>query len=123
MATMNKPPVLRIAAVQILLVSLASAVLHFGGEAVTALSVFLGGALCALPNAYFGLRAFRHSGARAAHRVLENFYRGEAGKFVLTIAGFAAVFAAVKPLNAAALFISYGLSVVLQWILAARLVR
>ncbi|AMX03934.1 ATP synthase subunit I [Microbulbifer thermotolerans] len=120
---MTKPPVLVIAAVQLVLVSLAAAVLHFYGRPVSALSVFLGGALCALPNAYFGLRAFRESGARAADRVLQNFYRGEVGKFVLTLTGFAVVFASIKPLNPAAVFISYGLCVILQWLLAARLVR
>ena len=120
---MHKPPVLIVAAVQLLLVSLAGTALHFSGKPVTALSVFLGGALCALPNAYFGLRAFRHSGARAASRVVENFYRAETGKFVLTVVGFAAVFAAVRPLDAAALFVSYGLCVIVQWLLVARLVR
>lgn len=120
---MQKPPVLIVAAVQLLLISLAGAGLHFTGRPVTALSVLIGGALCALPNAYFGLRAFRESGARAANRVVENFYRGETGKFVLTLVGFAAVFAAVRPLNPAALFISYGLCVIVQWVLVARLVR
>lgn len=124
---MQKPPVLVIAAVQLLLVSLAGIGLHYGGAPVAALSVVIGGALCALPNAYFGLRAFRGEprdrGARAASRVLENFYRGEVGKFVLTLTGFAAVFAVVKPLNPAALFVSYGCCVIVQWLLAARLIR
>ena len=120
---MQKPPVLIVAAVQLLLVSLAGAGLHASGRPVTALSVVLGGALCALPNAYFGLRAFRDSGARAAQRVLENFYRGETGKFVLTLVGFAAVFVVVRPLDPAALFISYGLCVIVQWVLVARAVR
>ncbi|WP_444895611.1 ATP synthase subunit I [Microbulbifer sp. SSSA005] len=120
---MTKLPVLRIAAVQLLLISLTSAVLHLSGKPVTALSVFIGGALCALPGAYFGWRAYRDSGARAAHRVVGNFYRAETGKFILTMAGFAAVFATVRPLNAAALFISYALCVIVQWILVARMVR
>ncbi|MCO1334883.1 ATP synthase subunit I [Microbulbifer sp. OS29] len=120
---MKKPPVLRIAAVQLLLVSLTSAVLHLSGKPVMALSVLIGGALCALPGAYFGRRAFRDGGARAAHRVVGNFYRAESGKFILTMAGFAGVFVTVKPLNAAALFISYGLCVIVQWILVARMVR
>lgn len=134
---MSKPPVLVIAAVQLLLVSLASAALHFYGKPVIALSAFIGGALCVLPNAYFGLRVFqgwvyrggrrpgerRHSGARAASQVVESFYRAETGKFVLTLVGFAAVFAAVRPLNAAAVFISYGLCLLVQWLLAARLVK
>lgn len=129
---MQKPPVLVIAAVQLLLVSLAGIGLHYGGAPVAALSVVIGGALCALPNAYFGLRAFRdylgrgeprNRGARAASRVLENFYRGEVGKFVLTLVGFAAVFAVIKPLDPAALFVSYGCCVIVQWLLAARLIR
>ncbi|MEW5250360.1 ATP synthase subunit I [Microbulbifer sp. 2201CG32-9] len=120
---MLKPPVLIVAAVQLLLVSLAGAALHLSGEPVTALSVVIGGALCALPNAYFGLRAFRHGGARAAHRVVSNFYRAETGKFALTLVGFAAVFALVEPLNPAALFASYGLCLAVQWGMVARLVR
>ncbi|MGL6159580.1 ATP synthase subunit I [Microbulbifer sp.] len=124
---MYKPPVLVIAAVQLLLVSLVSAALHFCGKPVIALSAFIGGVLCALPNAYFGFRVFhgerRHSGARAAGQVVESFYRAETGKFVLTLVGFAAVFAAVRPLNAAAVFISYGLCLLVQWLLAARLVK
>ncbi|WP_323846144.1 ATP synthase subunit I [Microbulbifer magnicolonia] len=124
---MTKPPVFVIAAVQLLLVSAAAAVLHLYDRPVAALSVILGGALCALPNAYFGLRAFqghpRERGARAANRVVGNFYRAETGKFVLTLLGFAAVFAAVRPLNPAALFIAYGLCVIVHWLLVARLVR
>ncbi|MFI2811102.1 MULTISPECIES: ATP synthase subunit I [Microbulbifer] len=120
---MYRPPVLLVAAVQLVLVSLAGAVLHFYGRPVTALSVFIGGALCALPNAYFGFRAFRHRGARSADRVVASFYRAETGKFILTLTGFAAVFAVVRPLDAAALFISYGCCVVLQWLMVARMVR
>lgn len=120
---MHRTPVLRIAAVQLLLASLTAAALQVRGDRVTALSVLLGGLLCALPNAYFGLLAFRHRGARAASQVVQSFYRGETGKFVLTLLGFAAVFAAVRPLNAAALFISYSLCIVLQWLLAARWIR
>lgn len=124
---MQRSPVLVIAAVQLLLVSLAGAGLHLSGKPITALSVVIGGVLCVLPNTYFGLRAFqggpRDRGARAANRVLQNLYRGETGKFVLTLVGFAAVFAAVRPLDPVALFISYGLCVIVQWLLVARLVR
>ncbi|WP_285762571.1 ATP synthase subunit I [Biformimicrobium ophioploci] len=119
---MKKSPVLRIALVQLLL-TLAAALALLAFDTVAARSVLLGGLLCAVPNAYFGFYAFRHSGARNTREVLKGFQRGEAGKFALTLAGFAAVFATVRPLNALLLFIAFGVCTLLQWLLAARFTR
>ncbi|QKX18948.1 ATP synthase subunit I [Microbulbifer sp. YPW1] len=126
---MRNPPVVKISLIQLAAVLLAALALELTLGRVIALSALLGGTLCVLPNLYFGLRAFellspggrKLRGARASQRTVASFYRAETGKFVMTLAGFAAVFAAVKPLNAAVLFISYSLCVILQWILVARL--
>ncbi|MFM1895686.1 MAG: hypothetical protein RLZZ385_760 [Pseudomonadota bacterium] len=75
----------------------------------SAYSVLLGGLICAVPNAYFSVRAFRHRGAGSAGRIVRDFYVGEAIKLLLAAAGFALTFVYVKPLNAALLFAAYGI--------------
>ncbi|WP_105102580.1 ATP synthase subunit I [Microbulbifer pacificus] len=125
---MRNPPVVKISLIQLAVVLLVALALEWTQGRVVAISALLGGLLCVLPNLYFGLRAFelmkgrrQMRGARASQRAVASFYRAETGKFVLTLTGFAAVFATVKPLNPAVLFVSYGLCVILQWILVARL--
>jgi len=126
---MRNPPVVQISLIQLAVVLLAALALELTLGRVIAFSALLGGALCVLPNLYFGLRAFeilgpnrgKLRGARASQRAVGSFYRAETGKFVMTLVGFALVFSTVKSLNPAALFISYGLCVILQWILVARL--
>ena len=131
---MRNPPVVKISLIQLAAVLLAALALELTLGRVIALSALLGSLLCVLPNLYFGLRAFEIMGsgktdpnrrlirgARASQRTVASFYRAETGKFVLTLVGFAAVFATIKPLNGAVLFVSYGLCVILQWILVARL--
>ena len=63
-------------------------------------SVFIGGLVCILPNAYFASRVFRHEGARAARKILRSFYIGEAVKLLLTALffGVALVVLNVQPL-------------------------
>ncbi len=73
----------------------------------TAYSILLGGLICVIPNSYFAYRAFQFQGARAARQIVRSFYRGEAGKLLLTALLFAAVFKWVAPLNALALFGGY----------------
>lgn len=131
---MRNPPVVKISLIQLSVVLLVTLALELTQGRIVAISALLGSLLCVLPNLYFGLRAFellgrwellkgrrQLRGARASQRTVASFYRAETGKFVLTLAGFAAVFATVKPINPAVLFVSYSLCVILQWILVARL--
>ena len=72
---------------------------------VAGYSALIGSLVCAVPNAFLGLRIMaprRDPGAlkRAA-------WAGEAGKIALTVLLFALVFTQVKPLNAAALFAGF----------------
>ncbi len=111
---LQKPPVFRVIAVQGIVTILLSAVLMMHG-ATTAYSALLGGLICLIPNAYLVFRAFSVSGARAAKSIVREFYRGEAGKFVLTCCGFALVFALVRPLNVAVLFSAFMLVQAVHW--------
>ena len=70
----------------------------------TAWSLLLGGGVYLLPQSWFAWQAFRYQGARLAPRAVQAFYQGEAGKYLLTGALFAVIFATVKPLDVAALF-------------------
>ncbi|WGL15372.1 ATP synthase subunit I [Microbulbifer bruguierae] len=126
---MRNPPVIKISLIQLAVVVLVAVALDVTLGRTIALSALLGSLLCVLPNLYFGVRAFellgpnrgKLRGARASQRAVGSFYRAETGKFAMTLVGFALVFTMVKTLNPAALFISYGLCVILQWILVARL--
>ena len=103
---LQSPPVYRVALVQLvvcLIFSLAS--LSMGTDFV--FSALLGGLCCAVPNAYFIGKAFRHRGARSAKQIVSSFYRGEAGKLILTTVGFILVFTQVKSVEPLALFGSF----------------
>ncbi|MGH1486638.1 MAG: ATP synthase subunit I [Cellvibrionaceae bacterium] len=89
-------------------------------DPVLAYSALIGGLIFWLPNAYFTLYAFRFRGAQAAAAVLRSMYRGEIGKFVLTIVGFSIVFSVVKPLEPISLFLTYIVMTVTHWILVSR---
>lgn len=121
MASIKKPSVYRVSVVQLGILLPVSLLLLLVSK-TAALSAFLGGLLCVLPHAYFTSYAFRYMGARSASMIARSFYRGESGKFLLSMVGFAAVFVLVKPLNVLALFLAYIAMLLVQWIVTARLV-
>jgi ATP synthase protein I len=86
--------------------------------------VLSGGLIAIVPQAYFALLAFRWSGAQSAEAVARSSYVGEAGKFLLSVAGFAAVFAALRPVNGLAVFAGYLVMLAVQimgsWLLLTR---
>jgi len=59
-------------------------------------SAGIGAGIAVAGTLYFALQAFRHAGATSASHIVHSFYKGEAGKFVLTAALFAVVLATVK---------------------------
>ena len=122
MVTIKKPPVYRAMGVQAALLLPLCALLSLYDQ-TAGFSALLGGLLCLVPHAYFTVCAFRYTGARAAEQVVRDFYRGETGKYALTLAGFALVFALVRPLNVAALFGVYGGALLLQWLTSARAIE
>ena len=111
-AVAAKPPVHRVFIAQGVLLAVAAAVVALAGLPKVAVSLVLGGILHLLPSMYFARQVFRFSGARAAQRIAQSFYRGELGKFVLTASGFALVFLVVDGLNPPALFAGYGVMLV-----------
>ena len=103
---MPRRSVWRILLAEVVLLVLASlaAWLH---DPLMGRSVLTGGLIFLVPNAWFAWRTFRQQGARAAVSVAQGFFRAEAGKFLLTGAGFAAAFAQFGSAQAAVLLIAY----------------
>jgi len=102
--TIKAPPIRKIIASQFV----TAVLIAVGGYAVqgwvVAYSLLAGGLICAIPNAYFSVKAFRYRGARAAKKIVKAFYVGEGIKILLTCAGFALTFVFVNPLSTPALF-------------------
>jgi ATP synthase protein I len=112
-AEIKRPPIHRIAVVQ-LAVLVPLCLLLLTGDEVRAYSVLSGGLIAILPQAYFAARVFRRTGAQSARAIARASYSGEIGKFVLTAAGFAVVFAAVSPIDGLAVFVGYLIMLVIQ---------
>ena len=121
MTSIIRPPVYRIVLMQFgLSFILALIALIHSFEA--SYSALLGGLTSAIPNSYLIWRSFRYRGARSVDQVVQSFYQGESGKFVLTIACFAMIFARVEPLVPGALF---GAFIIVQFshVMAARIAK
>lgn len=122
LADIKRPPVYRVPAIQILVLLVVC-----GGWAVTdasvAWSVLAGGLIAVISHLYFTVYAFRYMGARASQQIARSFTRGETGKFVLTLVGFACVFQGGLASEPLAVFGGYIGMLLLQWWLVARALR
>ena len=97
-----------------ILTALLSLLLFITVDSVAAWSAAIGGLAYIVPNLYFTKYVFRHSAAESANLVVRWFYVGEAIKVVATVLIFSMAFLLVKPLNAAALFLTYILMLILN---------
>ena len=122
-AEIARPPVHRITLAQLALLGLLSLVMLAVNE-VVAYSVLCGGLIAIVPQAYFAMLAFRWRGAQSASAIARSSYAGVLGKFLLSIAGFALVFAVVRPIDGPAVFAGYLAMLVTQitgsWMLLTR---
>ena len=112
----RRPPIARwfvIESVILVLVSLTFLALR--GQ-VSGYSALLGGLIFLLPHGYFALKAFRYSGARSAKKIMSSFYQGEAGKLILCAILFTMVFKWIPSLDIAALFLSFAIMLVTNWL-------
>lgn len=74
---------------------------------VAAYSSLLGGIIFVIPQLYFGVKAFLHTGARSAQKIVINFYKGESSKLIFIALGFALVFKFVEPLDYMAFYFTF----------------
>ena len=105
-AEIARPPVHRITLAQLAVLA-PICLLMLAFDEVRAYSLLCGGLISILPQAYFASLAFRRRGARSAMAIARSGYAGEVGKFILSIAGFAVVFATLRPIDGLAVFAAY----------------
>lgn len=79
----------------------------FDSELVVAKSAALGGVLSFITQMVFAFFMFSHTGYRARNRIVSQFFRGQALKWLLTVFGFALIFITIQPLSAPALFVGF----------------
>ncbi len=80
-------------------------------------SALVGGLVFIIPNGYFAYKVFAYSGAQAARKIVQSFYKGEAVKLILTAVLFTVVFIYVKPLDVLAMFLAYFILLVSNWLI------
>ncbi|PLW70906.1 ATP synthase subunit I [Pseudohalioglobus lutimaris] len=112
-AEIARPPVHRISLAQLLVLCSVCVPLWIYDE-VIAWSALAGGLIAVIPQAWFARLAFRWRGANSARAIARSSYAGETGKFVLSVAGFAVVFATVRPIDGLAVFAGYLAMLVVQ---------
>jgi len=116
-----RPPVYRVVMMQLgLSILLALIALIHSFEA--SYSALFGGLTSAIPNSYLIWRSFRYRGARSVDQVVQSFYQGESGKFILTVVCFAVIFSTVDPLVPWALFGAF-ITVQFSHVMTARIAK
>ena len=122
-AEIARPPVHRITLAQLATLTLLCLPL-LAYDQVVAWSLAAGGLIAIIPQAYFARLAFRWRGAKSARAVARSSYAGEIGKFLLSVAGFAVVFATVRPISGLAVFAGYlamlAIQIIGSWLLLSR---
>jgi len=108
--------------VQAVLLLLVTLMAWFFGH-TAALSAFLGGGAALGANALFAWLVFAPYRAQQPGAMLTRFYAAETGKLIVVGLCFAAIFIWLRPLNAAALFVSFFLVQVVSPVLAHGLIR
>lgn len=101
----------------------SSVAIGWAAGSTSAVSYAAGAAISILPQAWFAYLMFGARRRRSLLRATKTAYAAQAGKFVLSAAGFAVVFALLRPIDAPALFAGFGTMWVLQVLGSARLLR
>lgn len=102
------------------LVWLLLAALLLLASPLTAKSVLIGSVIAILPAVLMARAVFRFNKSVAPREYTRAVYRGELGKFLLTIVLFALVFAEGGAIQAGVLFSAFLIAMTVQWGLAAR---
>lgn len=121
MTSIKKPPVFIVPAVQSMALAVTTLLLTLQDK-LDALSYLSGGLIAVLPHLYFTANAFRYMGARSTKDITQSFYKGEVGKYLLTLIGFACVFIWLKPVDLVSLFSAYGFMLMVQWWMTAKVI-
>lgn len=110
----NKAAAYKLLVFEIILTGIAALVLSVTVNGQAAYSAAIGGVAFVIPNAYFIKYVFRHSAADSARLAVRWFYVGEVVKIIATAVIFTLAFLLVDELNAAALFLTYIVMLILN---------
>ncbi|MCP1342567.1 ATP synthase subunit I [Halomonas sp. FL8] len=115
-AAYKRPRLYRILLFQSLMavMLIAASLVAAGREA--AFAALTGCVVGIVPNLYFAWRMFLVSNVSHARIITRSLYTAEAGKFGLTVALFALVFATVPPSNPALFFCAYVATSFVHWL-------
>jgi ATP synthase protein I len=105
--TIPVPPIHRVTLAQVATLVPLCLLTWLALDQTNALSVLCGGAVAIAPQAWFAVRLFRSRGAQSAPEMARSALGGAIGKFLLSVAGFAAVFALLQPVAPVAVFAGY----------------
>lgn len=122
-AQIARPPAYRITMAQLAVLVPLCLITWQLWDGTGAYSLLCGAMVAILPQAWFAFIVFRSRGAQQAQQAARKSYAGELGKFLLSVAGFALVFAAVRPVNAPAVFAGFLCMLVIQIYGSWRLLR
>ena len=103
----HRQPMFRVITLQALASGLAGLLFWLIQGWIAAYSAWLGGLVALIPNVYFTYKAFQYYGARSVGVIVQSFWAGQIGKFILTAVFFAVLFLGVKPLDVLAVFVGY----------------
>ncbi|ONF44520.1 F0F1 ATP synthase subunit I [Marinobacter lutaoensis] len=112
---MRRPPIARWFLIEGVILVFVSLAFSLRGQ-VAGYSALVGGLIFLLPHGYFALKAFRYAGARSAKKIINSFYQGEAGKLILCAILFTMAFKWIQPLDIAALFLTFAIMLVTNWV-------
>ena len=115
---MPRRPIWRVLLLEAVLLG-AAVIAAWMVDPAMARAIAMGGLVFLLPQAWFAERVFRRQGARIAQEVTQAFYRAEAGKFLLTAAGFAVAFTVSGSAQAGVLLGTYVVLYVVNSVLLA----
>lgn len=80
------------------------------------ISAAVGAGIAFSGSAYFALQAFRHAGAGSAKQIVKNFYKGAAGRFLITVLLFSAAFAGLKLLQVGWVLAGFFIVQLIAWV-------
>jgi ATP synthase protein I len=112
----KRTSVFRFVFFQFALACVISVVIFFANSELTAYSFFLGAIASVIPSAYMAIRVFGGKKVRPAQEIAKSFYKGEAGKLIITALMMSLIFSLVKPLAAGFFFAGFGLTVLSHWL-------
>lgn len=114
--TARRRAVYRFIILQFLLIIFVSLGIFYIVGCHSGYSFILGALSSILPNVYMAWRIFGYKKVMPAREVVKSFYRGEAGKLVLTVLLLSLVFIFVKPLVVGSFFAGFVLAILSHWL-------